>query len=187
MATWQWVDKRKRQLESDMQEIWDMWLHDVVGVVCAAWIILFMLFMFIKILLMERQEAKEKREAERVVYGDAALHDEGGLQVVELRWAVDTIVVERKRVKELEKKLEDCGRIQVSCLRRLSLRDAWARAWKAKAKLDRRGWTEENKAPWYHRRNWLGAKSWPVICEDDLICHCGKCGALLQIVRPGKW
>ena len=45
-----------------MQEAWDMWLHDIVGVVCMAWILVSVTYMFVKIWLIEREESERLDE-----------------------------------------------------------------------------------------------------------------------------
>ena len=101
----------------------------------------------------------------------------------------------RQLVREVESMLSQCDGDGCAAWELLRDARAWAKAWKAKAKFDRTAWLNSllpGIAKAWHKRKWryrrpVAAHLTRVVYEDDMIHHCGQCGALLQIVRPGKW
>ena len=61
----------------------------------------------------------------------------------------------RRRVAELQTALDRSKQHNIIVLGWFQERDAWAKAWKEKAKHNRKGWKMEARKPWYRRRAWL--------------------------------
>ena len=86
----------------------------------------------------------------------AELEDE----LVNIRYIYGNVRAERdearQRIATLEAALDRSKHYEIIGLRWLQERDAWAKAWKAKAKFDRRGWLDMihclDWLPWHKRR-----------------------------------